>query len=37
MKMALNVHLHVLNSYGTQSKIIKDDKERLSVKIHVKV
>lgn len=30
MKMALNVHLRVLNSYGTQSKIIKDDKERLS-------
>ena len=30
MKMALNVLTRVLNSYGTQSKIIKDDKERLS-------
>lgn len=26
----------VLNSYGTQSKIIKEDKDKLSVKIHVK-
>ena len=38
MKMAFKRALtRVLNSYGTQSKIIKEDKDRLSGKIHGKV